>query len=82
MCVCVCVCVCVVPQVRAVLYSTCSVHPEENEEVLKTVLSQTQENHSTAPPYRCVCVCVCQSESECVCVCVCESESESVCVCV
>uniref|UniRef100_A0A9J8B3G6 SAM-dependent MTase RsmB/NOP-type domain-containing protein n=1 Tax=Cyprinus carpio carpio TaxID=630221 RepID=A0A9J8B3G6_CYPCA len=40
------------PQVRAVLYSTCSVHPEENEEVLKTVLSQTQENHSTAPPYR------------------------------
>uniref|UniRef100_A0A672QGS6 NOL1/NOP2/NSUN 5/7 ferredoxin-like domain-containing protein n=1 Tax=Sinocyclocheilus grahami TaxID=75366 RepID=A0A672QGS6_SINGR len=38
--------------VRAVLYSTCSVHPEENEEVLKTVLSQTQENHSTAPPYR------------------------------
>ncbi|XP_050983925.1 putative methyltransferase NSUN7 isoform X2 [Labeo rohita] len=40
------------PQVRAVLYSTCSVHPEENEEVLKTVLSQTQENHSTASPYR------------------------------
>uniref|UniRef100_A0A8C2EXI2 SAM-dependent methyltransferase RsmB-F/NOP2-type catalytic core domain-containing protein n=1 Tax=Cyprinus carpio TaxID=7962 RepID=A0A8C2EXI2_CYPCA len=35
-------------QVGAVLYSTCSVHPEENEEVLKTVLSQTQENHSTA----------------------------------
>uniref|UniRef100_A0A8C2EY16 SAM-dependent methyltransferase RsmB-F/NOP2-type catalytic core domain-containing protein n=1 Tax=Cyprinus carpio TaxID=7962 RepID=A0A8C2EY16_CYPCA len=47
--VCVCVCVCVVSQVGAVLYSTCSVHPEENEEVLKTVLSQTQENHSTAP---------------------------------
>ncbi|KAK9963802.1 hypothetical protein ABG768_006964 [Culter alburnus] len=40
------------PQVRAVLYSTCSVHPEENEEVLKTILSQTQEIHSTAPPYR------------------------------
>ncbi|XP_026135238.1 putative methyltransferase NSUN7 [Carassius auratus] len=40
------------PQVRAVLYSTCSVHPEENEEVLMTVLSQTQESHSTAPPYR------------------------------
>ncbi|XP_067239951.1 putative methyltransferase NSUN7 [Chanodichthys erythropterus] len=40
------------PQVRAVLYSTCSVHPEENEEVLKTILAQTQEIHSTAPPYR------------------------------
>ncbi|XP_056100914.1 putative methyltransferase NSUN7, partial [Rhinichthys klamathensis goyatoka] len=40
------------PQVRAVLYSTCSVHSEENEEVLKTILSQSQENHSTAPPYR------------------------------
>ncbi|KAK2891382.1 hypothetical protein Q8A67_014025 [Cirrhinus molitorella] len=43
------------PQVRAVLYSTCSVHPEENEEMLKTVLSQTQENHSTAPSYRLSC---------------------------
>ncbi|XDV37829.1 hypothetical protein PO909_007368 [Leuciscus waleckii] len=40
------------PQVRAVLYSTCSVHSEENEEVLKTILSQSQENPSTAPPYR------------------------------
>ncbi|KAK7137499.1 hypothetical protein R3I94_013219 [Phoxinus phoxinus] len=40
------------PQVRAVLYSTCSVHSEENEDVLKTILSQSQENHSTAPPYR------------------------------
>ncbi|XP_051715564.1 putative methyltransferase NSUN7 isoform X2 [Ctenopharyngodon idella] len=39
------------PQVRAVLYSTCSVRSEENEEVLKTILSQTKENHSTAPPY-------------------------------
>lgn len=34
------------PQVQAVLYSTCSVHSEENEEVLKTILSQP------APPYR------------------------------
>ncbi|XP_043089171.1 putative methyltransferase NSUN7 isoform X2 [Puntigrus tetrazona] len=41
-----------VPQVRAVLYSTCSSHPEENEELLKTVLSQTQQNHSSAPLYR------------------------------
>ncbi|KAG1934613.1 S-adenosyl-L-methionine-dependent methyltransferases superfamily protein [Pimephales promelas] len=40
------------PQVRAVLYSTCSVHSEENEEVLKTILSQSQEHQSTAPPYR------------------------------
>ncbi|XP_077087018.1 putative methyltransferase NSUN7, partial [Siphateles boraxobius] len=44
--------VCQFPQVRAVLYSTCSVHSEENEEVLKTILSQSQENHSTATPYR------------------------------
>nr|XP_055033275.1 putative methyltransferase NSUN7 [Misgurnus anguillicaudatus] len=39
------------PKVSAVLYSTCSVYSEENEELLNRVLKESEEN-STAPPYR------------------------------
>ncbi|XP_052005439.1 putative methyltransferase NSUN7 [Xyrauchen texanus] len=40
------------PKVRSVLYSTCSMYSEENEKLLERVLSGSQENSSTAPPYR------------------------------
>ncbi|XP_073778522.1 putative methyltransferase NSUN7 isoform X1 [Danio rerio] len=55
------------PQVRAVLYSTCSVYSEENEEVLQTVLSHTQEDPTTAPPYSLSCPALlqdCSTEDE------------------
>ncbi|XP_067314227.1 putative methyltransferase NSUN7 isoform X2 [Pseudorasbora parva] len=38
------------PQVRAVLYSTCSVHSEENEEVLETILSKSALPNSVSSP--------------------------------
>uniref|UniRef100_A0AAY4EDT6 SAM-dependent MTase RsmB/NOP-type domain-containing protein n=1 Tax=Denticeps clupeoides TaxID=299321 RepID=A0AAY4EDT6_9TELE len=40
------------PKVQAVVYSTCSVYPDENEELLTAALAQAREQESKLRPFR------------------------------